>query len=510
MTVNYAEDMLINISDDGMTKNLWDIAKTDNKILSFLNIKNDKERNLYFYLDNFFDDLCEEFKCDNLDKDDTLYKMFIFLRDKENVDLVDIRKALYKSLKYKKAYPNITGDNFYNELPEYNIDKWVNALNSINRAIKKGKSKYIIIKKITEGWDPMEKINFNSWLRYYENKDHEKYDLEKCAEELSLPEIKEDKKEIKQDKIEPRIEHEITRSIKPRAKKTLEESKQSLISRLDSAGRLLREFAYVWPTNIWNRLYESLSDLKREIIPLKTISTINDRIIKTANVWKKQGFSEGADILTKIAQPGDLASEIENALKEHKKTPSAEEMQLPQEMQLHQEMPELPEIGPTAAPTSKDELGEMLPKEELGEMLPKEEGDLIPPKGVEEELPPPIEPKVTEEKVGKPFDDASIKDVLKILEPISRDLQKREFVRQLSKADMMLDTLNMASFFPELGEATSKALELNIYIGTRLNKIIDKLKGSVDKKKEKMPEVEMEEFPESFEVEEELPLPPKM
>ncbi len=507
MATNYAKDMMVNISDDGMTDDLWQLVDDDSKLLSGINAASDRDRNLFFYLDNFYDDLREEFGYPiDGNKQDVLNKAFEKLRNKKEIDLTDIRRAIYNSLKQLKvAYPNTRGTDNRNAKPTRDIMKWVQALSSIRSAARSGKDKEEVSQHIMEGWSPMEKLDFNAWARYYEKGDHEKYAVQKSAADLDAP-VPEDL-EVPP----PKIKTEIPMAKLPgrpiKVKKTLDQSKDSLISRLDSAGRLLREFAHVWPQSVWARLSQTLSDLKREIIPLKTLATANDKIIKTANVWEREGFTEGAEILRKVAQPpkeNDLASKIDKALSGREYDIKGKE----------------PDEGGDMA-GMEDMLGGM------GEIPPPEGGeDTMPPAGTEESLPPPEAPPIDAPPIEEPISDSdnpftgkSVQDVLDILEPLSKKLSEREFVRALSKADMMLDGMSMASHFPELGEAQSKTLELNLYVGTRLEKIINKLKGGLksDVKKEDLaPEIEMGEFSkepgkekEMFEVTEEIPPPPK-
>lgn len=488
MSVNYVDDLVVNISNNGMTKDLWDLVNTDLYKLRSMNIKSDKERNLFFYIENFIEDLLDEFNVnvDNLDK--IIRSVFQYLRSYNNVNLTDIRHAVLLSLyKHNKlAYPNIQGIGAGNMQPQRDISKWIQTLNEIYTY----PNKYVAITKLTEGWDPMEKLNFLSWIRYYENGDHEKYQLKKAGElytQLDNEEIKGPGR--------PR-----------KTRKTLEQTKISLINRLDSATRLLREFATVWPQNIWNRLAEALSDLKREIIPMRTVATINDCIIRTSYTWDNFGFSEGAELLRKIAQtPGeeDVTTQIEKALtgKEYKTEP---------------ERKILPKIDDST------NVEEGMPSIEKG-IPPIEEK--IPPDGIEEKMPPagieekmPLPPEIPQEQEvlsiseENPFEGKTIKDVLNVLEPLAQSLSEREFIHSLSKADMILDNLNIASHFPELAEAQAKALELNLYVLTRLKTIINKLKGglkgSEKSKKNKTPSIEMEELitpkseKEIFEVEE--------
>jgi hypothetical protein len=510
MATNYAKDILINMSDEGMNEELWELAHRDVGVLSELEANSDRERNLYFYLDNFYDDLIEEFGTKkDVPKEKVLTCAFAKLRNKKEIDLTDVRRAVYEALQSKEkrvAYPNNIGVRSFNKKPPRDISKWISALGSIYAAMKKGKGRDEATKQVTEGWDPMEKFDFEGWARYYEHGDQEKYNLQKSAAEFAPPSIPfkenifEEEAPKPEVKLDPRQEQkmELAKPRRPgrprKVERTQDDSKRALISRLDSARKLLREFANVWPVDKWTHLDEMLSFLQREIIPLKTATTIIDCIIRTANKLEKEGFDEGAYTLRKIAQPptGDVASQIEKALtgreyenKNKKEGPPMEEM-----MGGMEEMPPPPE---------------MPPEEEAGGV----------PAGVEEELPPPEAPPPAAEEEpsvateGGPFEGKTVKDVLNILEPLASKLSEREFVRELSKADMMLDGLNIASHFPELGEAQAKALELNLYVSARIEKIINKLKGGLKEEKEEgegAPSIEMKEAPkeeEMFEIEEE-------
>jgi hypothetical protein len=155
----------------------------------------------------------------------------------------------------------------------------------------------------------------------------------------------------------------------------------------------------------------------------------------------------------------------------------------------------------------------------------------VPPAGAGEELPPPMEPpplpppgpepEAPKDMKENPFAGSTVQDVLELLEPMVQRLKAREEFRELSKVDMMLDSLDIASHFPELTEAVSHMLETNNYVVTRLDKMVSKLKGGLkeevkeEKKTEKAPNVEMGEIgtpkeKEMFEVTEgEMPTPPK-
>lgn len=505
---NYAQYCMYNMSSDGMTDELWQLAQDDANVWKSLGIGNDKERNLYFYLDNFYDDLCEEFGCkQDGAREAILASAFDELKGKEKVDLTDIRKSMYRavrevSLNHKVAYPNVHLDDI--RQPSQDVGKWVSTLNEIYAAVYQGESLGAATQRLTEGWNPMEKRKFENWKKFYDNGEHKKYVVAYQVkfpftegEEISFPE---------------EAPPEVRKPGRPRRKtKTPDDIKRSLVSRLDSADKLLREFSGVWDSNVWNRLHSSLNDLKREVMMLSSASTARDVIIKTAGVWARDGFSEVADVLEKIAQPpaeGDVASEIEQALTgEREEKPAggaAPDMGMEGMEGLEAPEGEM-EMSPEDLDAPPAEAGEELPMPEapVGEEEPAEV-----PEGLEET--PESSDVDTEEN---PYVGSTISDVVEVLEPVVMQLKERAVARELAKIDMMLDAQNIASHFPELGEAMNKVLESNTYVVTRLDKLLTKIKGGVqegqeeEKKEETGPEIDMGELtsPEAdLEVSEEM------
>jgi len=516
MTSNYADDTLVGLQDSGMTDDLWQLAYDDANKFNKLSIKTDRERNLLFYLENFIDDLCEEFgysKPENSDK--VISKIFNMLRNKKDVGLADIREAAFWVLEntsvHKVAYPNITGVNETNRRSQRDIEKWVKALGDIYAMMQSGYERSAVVKQVQEGWDPMEKLDFEAWERYYSKGDHEKYQIKHAAAAVEVPpfQMPATKQEIAvlPQKFGPGRPRQVER--------TPSDNQKALISRLNSAEKLLYEFRNVWPRDVLSKLYEYLSELKRTIFTLESKASMVDCIIRTAGQWNRYGFSEGATCLLKIAQePGeDVASQIEKALTGREYETKKEEPPAMEGMPLEG-------IPPEGTPL------EGMPPEGEAAMQPP-----VPPAGAGEELPPPMEPpplpppgpepEAPKDMKENPFAGSTVQDVLELLEPMVQRLKAREEFRELSKVDMMLDSLDIASHFPELTEAVSHMLETNNYVVTRLDKMVSKLKGGLkeevkeEKKTEKAPNVEMGEIgtpkeKEMFEVTEgEMPVPSK-
>lgn len=86
-------------------------------------------------------------------------------------------------------------------------------------------------------------------------------------------------------------------------------------------------------------------------------------------------------------------------------------------------------------------------------------------------------------KLDQLMSKVTIGDVVVELESLSKIFKTREIPRRLSRADMMLDSLGLAPFFPSLSEAQNKSLEANNYISSRVDEILSKLRGSMNAKR---------------------------
>lgn len=87
--------------------------------------------------------------------------------------------------------------------------------------------------------------------------------------------------------------------------------------------------------------------------------------------------------------------------------------------------------------------------------------------------------KDVDKMISAVFSNLTIADVVAKFEDIAKFYKTREMPRQLAMADMMLDSLGLATFFPALSEATNKALEANNYISSRIEDILAKLRGTM-------------------------------
>jgi len=502
MATNYSIDCMVNINEDGMNDDLWQLAKDDAETFNDLDISSDENRNLYFYIDNFCEDVCEELGYINDKNRDAIVKAtYNYLKHKENVDLNDIRTAFLKSLNdvviNKKAYPNIQGVMESNSQPSRDINKWVDALKKIHDGIYQGFPRDEVSDKIMEDWDPMEKLNFGHWAKFYESGDHDKYGLKPIRSKVAfnLPDWmkpqESDLDDMSNENTQPTAPMNVPTPQsrrgpgRPRGtykkEKTLKDHKKDIVNKLYRAERTLENFHEVWDRNVLESLHHELNDLRTKILLLQTEATMNDCIVRTANrLDRKYGLSDYSHILKKIAEdPEDLSSRIEKALtgREYdiKSNPNPAESGNAGE----ETIPPLPDM-----PEEEDLDGE-------GELPEEMKNEMEPP--MEEE---PKDLEVSEEQDSfkeNPYKNAKTEDVISILEPIQKKLKERSLVRELAKADMMMEALNIASHFPELGEAQAKQIEATSYIEKRLDEALGKLKGGLEEESENTEDFEAPE-----------------
>ena len=273
-------------------------------------------------------------------------------------------------------------------------------------------------------------------------------------------------------------------------------------------------------------------------------SLFEDHIYRTANMLKTSGKDNAAGFFYKLAQlpdlglgpdpmadmgmetpggeapapapTGDAKAQTHQALAEffenlkrgiNDPDDTKEEREAPKE---EPPPPAAPAPAPAAAPAAAAEappppaqanwLGEQI-KIGAGSWIPLRALAQLPPAPLAEEAPPaapaapppspeaPIEVQQpvseegtdnTDDVIAAALNNVTVNDVIKRLEMLVSIYNQREISRQLAILDIMMDQIGLASFFPAMGEAMSKALEANQYIGSRLEDVLTKIKGSVD------------------------------
>lgn len=202
----------------------------------------------------------------------------------------------------KLAYPNFDDYSYNGKIQDLN--KWTATVRNIYSKINAGISRKDAVLQSTSNWAPMEVYNFLNWLRYYEEGAHLKYKKAQAWYENNMPGyFLQVKKPIEESSAEDNLSKQMADEEKVNA---VQRQKAKLISRLDSAEKLLRsQDSRYFVAQELESLMESIHDLKRKILLLNKTSGLRmceDIIIREANILAKRGLYKASDSLYKIAQ----------------------------------------------------------------------------------------------------------------------------------------------------------------------------------------------------------------
>lgn len=423
---SYMANKLLKASKFGMTDQLLENAIIDAEQASSLNISDDRAYNTRFFILNFADDILNDtfgMAIGSEEKSDLC--KYALKSNKVFNNLTDYRMLIYNWLNEhppKTAHPNISGK--FDREQEYDTFKWTQAARAAYELIQqKQMSRDAAIATITNDWDEDEQFKFDNWLKYYESGNAEKYQVKtaniKEAFNLTLPETLLDPKNRSNrlpDVLERLREQQSEKQ--SRREQQLEEAKKykaQMKSRLRALKKLLDRYNDVMPQSNIDGIQNEMFALDKSLSKLEILASIQDRVVLSANRFKKMGFDDGADLLIKVAQ----------------------------------EPPAAPGDSPSA-----------------------------PGKEVLEALPPPLTSPHPDVPTPKTSDIVNIQTIINRLEGISKKLKSRDTIRELASVDILLNELGMASYFPELTDAQSKLIEAFGYASNKIESIVAKLRGT--------------------------------
>lgn len=360
---------------------------------------------------------------------------------KENIDLI------------KSSHPNNMGIESAEPTNRYNVDKWIQTMRYIyDTANTNNLPLDNITKQVTAKWDENERINFQRWMRYYQEGNYNKYNVKTAQffqnrqEQGQTPDLGQ-VKSLLNDTTFPKPDATAEK------RKRLDDARRKLRGRLKSVEELIEQYRDVLPKDISATIRKDVYDLKEKILGLELKASIVDSINRTSNQLRKHGFIEGAQALKKIAQ--EVAEDKLTA-------PTA-----PETTAIPSPDPDIetPVIGKPATELKKDAPTiESIPSG----LEPASEKDNI---------------RVPEVNIGgddieiPDFSSATHRDALQKLEEINKVISERKVVRALAAVDIILGQLGIASYFPQLSEAQSKLMDAFNYAGTRVAETIGQMRG---------------------------------
>jgi hypothetical protein len=221
---------------------------------------------------------------------------------------------LISELGIKFSYPS--GLEYQTIHSAHDTQKWLQAIKDVYYGERNGVNRSQALKKAVSGWQITEIYDFLNWLRFYQERTHLKYKVAQffygdadnnylipVKQERSLPGTPQpngsdidDAKDI--------ISNELSKSQK---KQIISKQRFKIISRLDSAEKLLRtDEGQFFAGKELEFLLKSIYDLKMKIQSMNKISTSTnmyvDMIIRESNILNKNGFYKAASMLTTIAE----------------------------------------------------------------------------------------------------------------------------------------------------------------------------------------------------------------
>lgn len=551
-----------------LPKDVKDGVLADFEIMSHLGINNDEDQNKFFMVRNHVPEILNLiFKIKLNDKVERLLAAEVF-KNKEKapigtlLELIEavglaLKKMVPQNIRSKLAYPQSANRQ---QLPQYDIGRWVDATKKIYELMAKGLSSTQARESVIGKWERREQMDYEQWLKFYKEQVPEKYS--KLAFDTNEPLlgglpvntlraiIPTPNGQGHVTKVSPGLPQHLPNDVNE-VRETIESQRKKLIGRLNSAEKLLSNLdGQLFAGDDQELMLKLLQDLKRRIQTAnkRTIksSLFEDHIYRTANILKVQGKDEAAGFFLKIAQLGDLGAPI-SIPGVGGQDPGAGATETPADsgkgnkQETHDLLKEFFDNIKRGVDDPNDtvEEREQIKKEKANPPIPSPAAEPAgPPPIVSPPTPPvnafynrdperiklgsgywlikdaqnapqpmPLKPPVTPRDPVAPIaskavsaaegdenidddntDDlievalknVNVNDVVNRLEMLVSIYNKRELSRQLGILDIMMDRLGIAAYFPSLGEAMSKALEANQYIGNRLGEILSRIKGSVD------------------------------
>lgn len=439
----------------------------------------------------------------------------------------------------KTAYP-VAPNGHHLQQPR-DVSKWAQAAQEINFYADQGYPVTKCFDHVTQDWGDTEKVEFQQWLKFYQEGAHEKYKMASEKDYLQLDGVpalplhhlraklpgKKDhfpymERILERQEVDDqarRAEEEAERERQENLKKKV----KSLDSRLRSALKLMadpeiqKELGPKMDISIhdWVR---QLQDLQRYVMlvpsQIRHAQSLDDLVFRKASYLSSEGFNKAASVLISLAQVepppvgelgelGDLDADLDLAGEDEG-----------DEEAKGEGLPDLEEGGetePLPEESFEDEVDHTAMKQVMKLMNGFKEDDLeaddleaddfaeyvvvaqvLPP---EERINLKNQPEFVVGEEGDPDmprAGVTIEKVIERFEGISHMLKNREIPRQFGIADIELNELGMASYFPSLAEALKSALDSNQYMLTRVEDIISKLRGAIPPKMD----FDLEEEPE--------------
>lgn len=426
---------------------------------------------------------------------------------------------------FKLAYPN--DSEYFAHEKRFDVSKWVASFRELKVLQNRGTEYTKAFDSITDGWDGKEVRAFTNWMRFYEEAVHVKYKTANLygQEGYYLPTKTFPSPVVPFAGRDTNLVEDAGQEIRDQNRKdALEQHRRKILSRLQSARKLLtEEKGKTLAGPHWEKFLDTLNLLEKEFHTVKVASQsfYDDLVARRVACLEKSCGSDASKRFLKFAdlpgaalpanpnasipQGGALPNntpnletppgivqflnglsgknpfDIADADFEEDEYEDEEEVELDSEDDLEIDLSdselivtaqEVPPPAPAPLPEAVDKVPAPAPvpaKDKPEPGIEVVEGEFV--------MPPA---KDFDAMIDAAFSTLKVGDVVRRLDDLSRIFKNREIARQLAVVDMMMDRLGLSSFFPSLAEATRSALESNQYCLIRIDEVKSRLSGALD------------------------------
>lgn len=327
---DYVEKICLKNMDDEMCHE----AVKDAIDASSYGVANDNDFKVYFYINHFVDLEVEEIIGEVPPADLSDLKRFMFGKRNE-VDYSNLSTYRAVALMWSKerapvklSYMNTGGPPFvYNK---YNLDRWKVIAHEINKLVALGKDMPEAMTTMVKNINPTERDDFKAWYKFNFGDNRRLYNINDKIKDVNRRASMTDNKLLKvasifedgvgywavdipkpkpliiDDESVPSVADSLVREQKA---SDINDVKTKMINRTFAIDKLLEKYRNVLSEDQTDQIEDSLNILRKTIRKLKLAASIKDSMIKTAGVLNGYNFSEGANVLLKLAAPPEDAPE---------------------------------------------------------------------------------------------------------------------------------------------------------------------------------------------------------
>ena len=429
------------LAKQGLDESLWQEALDDARLATELGIDSQKDFLIFFYIDHFVDEIAEELFGIQLDQEtmDELKRYMFSLKDSiDYSNLVSYRAAILKWInehkdKVKTAYPN-TGLSF-KPVGVYNLENWISLAKQIGIQILNGFPRDMALKRAANSLNIPEKYDFLVWYKFHSSGEYDKYNVNDKIKKLDR-ELRMDmalkNKYAADDKF-----YYVPKLLSRPVEERIPETEPVVPERPEYSEQYALDFETA-RNKLMSRIFaiDKLLEKYRRVLKQDQIDDIETAL---------------GDLRRKIRKLR-LASTIKDSL--------IKTANILNNLEFHDGAHELIVIAAESD-------------------TPVQPGET---KVITKEAPP----------IPEGARDGTLDSVVNRLTAISTILKNRDIIRSLAEIDLMLHKLRMASFFSEVQEAQAKLIDAFGYASNKIEDLLPKLRGGL----QKQPEIVSEHPPE--------------